>query len=470
MVATPSPIWPSPIWQSWVRHAPWLLAAVTVLAFSYLWTAPPLYARPGSCGWNAQPLVCLTFQFGPESWFHLENLALHVANVLVALALFLDAMPVAAALLAALWFALHPLQAEAVSLVAARPELMATFFALLTVRAWMRGAPWIAALWFLPALLCGGTAAALPLFLLLTTISTGKPIEPALPALSAMSVLSSVNTTWLALGQYTAAVIPGLLSAAPAMGRYLRLLVFPFGFSVWPSVDQSPLLQFVAWLAVGLLAGTALGAFHRLRLGFWFVSAIVLLAPVYLLLHGPEAAGDRRMYLPMLAAAAIAGRVLESTQFPALLAAGAVLLGGLTYSRGHVWQSSQAIWEEAAHESPSQARPRLELAQLAPPRRALEMLLETKAAHPDDARVASQLAATYVELNLLGDAVVEYGRALSLAPGNADLHLRRGQALAALQLTDAALTDFEEALALNPCYGAARAALNLPPLAACDSK
>jgi len=87
--------------------------------------------------------------------------------------------------------------------------------------------------------------------------------------------------------------------------------------------------------------------------------------------------------------------------------------------------------------------------------------------------IAAKLAATYLALHLPGDAVLEYGRALALSPGRADLaqlHMGRGQALATLQLNEAALTDFEQALAISPCSQQARAALNLPPLSTCLPK
>ena len=91
-------------------------------------------------------------------------------------------------------------------------------------------------------------------------------------------------------------------------------------------------------MALSVLCGAALGAFGKLRLGFWFLASLVLLAPAFALFTGAEAAADRRLYLPMLAIAAVAGRFLESTHFPGLLAAGLLLLAGLTYSRAPVWE------------------------------------------------------------------------------------------------------------------------------------
>ncbi|WP_428701504.1 hypothetical protein, partial [Staphylococcus aureus] len=63
------------------------------------------------------------------------------------------------------------------------------------------------------------------------------------------------------------------------------------------------------------------------------------------------------------------------------------------------------------------------------------MLLEAKSLYPNDAKTAAQLAANYLELQLPGEAVLEYGRALALSAGGAELaelHMGRGEALARL--------------------------------------
>jgi tetratricopeptide (TPR) repeat protein len=315
--------------------------------------------------------------------------------------------------------------------------------------------------------------AALPAFFVLVEMSYGSRRQGGVAALAAMMLAAAVALVRIPLAPATDSVawhggIDKLLSAAPALGHFARVLLLPLSLSIWPDVDQSALSRFLAWIVLAVLCGAALNAFGKLRLGFWFLASLVLMLPSFALFTGAEAAADRRLYLPMLAIAAVAGRFLESTSLPALLAAGPLLLAGLTYSRAQVWTSEVARWEEAAQEAPSQLRPRLELAQRATPRRALELLLEAKAKHPDNALVAARLGDVYLALHLPGDAVREFGRALALKPGVADVHLSRGWALTDLQLYDAALTDFETALAIHPCSAGARAALHLPMPETCQ--
>jgi Flp pilus assembly protein TadD len=59
-------------------------------------------------------------------------------------------------------------------------------------------------------------------------------------------------------------------------------------------------------------------------------------------------------------------------------------------------------------------------------------------------------------------ALTEFGRALALAPRNAEALNNRGAALLALGQKDAAVQDFERALAIDPCQFNAR--LNLKRL------
>jgi Flp pilus assembly protein TadD len=54
------------------------------------------------------------------------------------------------------------------------------------------------------------------------------------------------------------------------------------------------------------------------------------------------------------------------------------------------------------------------------------------------------------------NAVAEFGRALALAPGNAQALNNRGVALLAMGQVDVARQDFQRALEINPCLFDAR--------------
>ena len=267
------------------RWALGLLLVLTGATFSYLWWQP----ASGT------------------------NMLLHMANVGLAFFLFVETMPLVAATVGAALFAVHPVQAEAVSLLAGRPELIATGFALLSTQAWRRRWHWVAAFWFVGALVASPMVAALPAFFILVEMSYGSRRQGGMAALTTMMFAAAVA---LALVPMTQGGLPGmdrLLGAAPALGHFARVLVLPSSLSIWPDVDQSAIARFLAWMVLAVLCGAALGAFGRLRLGFWFLASLVLFTPSFALFTGAEAAADRRLYLPMLAIAAVAGRFFEST-------------------------------------------------------------------------------------------------------------------------------------------------------------
>ena len=99
--------------------------------------------------------------------FHLTNLLIHSFNAVVVLLIGRALSPRSlAGPLAALLFALHASNTEAVIWMSARFDLLATCFGLSAlcwlIRGW-KGSPWVPALIFLPALLSKEAAVALPL-------------------------------------------------------------------------------------------------------------------------------------------------------------------------------------------------------------------------------------------------------------------------------------------------------------------
>jgi Flp pilus assembly protein TadD len=85
------------------------------------------------------------------------------------------------------------------------------------------------------------------------------------------------------------------------------------------------------------------------------------------------------------------------------------------------------------------------------------MLLErAKAMNPDSPLVASELGRLYLTSGDPGRALTEFGRALAMAPNNAQALSNRGVALLVLKQTRAAKADFERALQIDPCAFEAR--------------
>src|SRR5690606_33792917 len=99
---------------------------------------------------------------------------------------------------------------------------------------------------------------------------------------------------------------------------------------------------------------------------FFPVGALILLAPTSSIAPLGDIAAERRMLLPLLCLAAIAGyfadRCLPQQRLHLAVIVVALLLGGATYQRVSLWQDAEAFWTRTVEQSPSKARPKLHLA------------------------------------------------------------------------------------------------------------
>lgn len=100
---------------------------------------------PGGSGSYYRPILLLSFMMDKfvwgleESFMHLENIIFHLVNTLLVYAVarraagFLPNTPPVAPFVAAMFFAIHPLNTEAVNWISGRTDLLAGFFLLLAM-------------------------------------------------------------------------------------------------------------------------------------------------------------------------------------------------------------------------------------------------------------------------------------------------------------------------------------------------
>jgi tetratricopeptide (TPR) repeat protein len=416
---------------------------------------------------QTRPLTWLTYwlnwQADPRPWgFHLVNLLLHAAASVLAWRLLRQWLPENAARIAALIFALHPLQTEAVVYVFARATLLAALLCLAALLLWTRGRGWLAAGVFALALLAKEEVAAFPAFLFLAEVSQGQArrrLRPIL-AMAALALAAGLRTVAVtsAVEGSGAGAQAGITSfeyfsvQGLAILRYLWLLLAPLNLTV--DVDlrpESPLLCSLAWGVIAVLPILALRGFTRFREGFWLIAGLVLLLPSSSIFPAADVAADRRMYFPLFCFAALAGRLLIGAR-PWMLYAALATGGVLSYAQTRVWQSEQALWMEAARQAPDKVRPKRQLARQMAPAQAVEILEEALRQAPDDADVHTDLGQAHLRAGRAGDALAAFGRALALRPNDARALNNRGAALAGLGQHAAAQADWRRALAADPCH------------------
>jgi Tfp pilus assembly protein PilF len=434
---------------------------------------------------NWHPLTWLSLMLDAQLWhvnprdvdakgFHVTNLLLHLANVLILFAAMvrLTAAPWRSALVAAL-FAVHPLNVEAVAWVAERKGLLAAFFGLLTVAAyarWARGGGRLTyaavVLFFALSLMSKAVTVTLPAALVLLDF---WPLRraPLAPAPLSGDAPAAAPASWrrllgekvplfaLALGfsalaplaQQDAGALRSV-SERPLPGRladtlvnplsYLRKLAWPSDLAVFYPHESRPLLSpLVLGSAAVMVAVTALALWGWRRRPYlpvgWLWYLGMLLPVAGLVPVGGHSLADRYVYLPMIgiflllvwgAAALLAAARLRTLALPlgAAVVAGCVVV---TVAQLPHWHDPVTLWEQA--------------------------LRVTDGNH----RAYHNLGAHYLNSGQIDRAADNLAEAVRLRPDKADWRLHLGRALVRQGKWDEARIQFAEALRLDPTMPAA---------------
>lgn len=353
---------------------------------------------------NYRPLALSSFAVEWALWgdatlgFHAMSVLSHALVALLVLALLTGFVSLPAALVGALFFAVHPVHSEAVANVMGRSELYAALAYLgaclvyLDVRhvgPWARGARLLLLMaLFLVALGAKEIAVTLPGVLVVLEVyrQGARPLRArlvgeALTYFALIAVLACyVLVRWNVLGDLTGeSAAAGLLSLSPyariltaltVWTHYLRLIVFPFDLvaDYGPNVlrttaSVTPGVVLGAMLLIGAVA-TACALRRRsptAALGFaWFVVAI---SPVSnLIVRSDILLAERTLYLPSVGAAFVAAAVaahvmaIESSSVRRILTTVAFAVGALfmarTVDRNPSWLDTFSVLSTLAIEHP----------------------------------------------------------------------------------------------------------------------
>jgi tetratricopeptide (TPR) repeat protein len=385
------------------RGARWLTAFATLAAFATAFAAAFQFDdfhlvvdNPGVHSWGAwaasmpgiRPLAKASLTLSWTLWpapasFAAFSLACHVASALLVLALARSWLPSLApacprpgfaALVAALAFALHPAQTEAVTYVAARPVALAGVLYLGAMLAAERGrAAWSAAL-FVLALAARETAWTLPFALVLIDAARGNPwrtaFRRAAPQFSVLALAvvamaaSPVYRRLLATSLEFRPPLANLLAQVDAVAYYVTRpllmlrVVFDPGQVARESVDAT------WWFAATAIVAAIAVGFAQLKRRPWVGVAILWFFLQLVPANGPIArydlVNDRQLYLALIGPALAAGVALAhvgSARAGTIAATAlAVLLGTATFVRNLDYRSEVALWEATVRAAPGNAR------------------------------------------------------------------------------------------------------------------
>jgi tetratricopeptide (TPR) repeat protein len=467
----------------------------------------------GSGELTYRPVVTASYFVDYALWklnpfgYHLSNLALHAVNaiLLYALLILITGNP-AIALLASLFFALHPVNTEAVDVVSFREDLLVfLFFAgsfILFISA-EKQPPGKKAFFylvshasFLLALFSKEMAITLPLVLLwfdyfFISRRNSRNVFSRIPGCYIGYIASLACYAGVKL--FLIRDISRPLVAFPMSSFYARIMTMPkvavtylqwllFPFNIHPTLPDDPAFLRHSFFSPSVLGSLLLllalcAATVRMRKRFplcafgicWFVITLIPVSNIVFPLTNYIAA--RYLYIPGVGFCVfLAASILQLPDIrfrmipPAVLkkisryALAFILLGyaQFTFIRNMGWQNNIVFWSGMVEQYPRNALAHSSLGAVLRKAGVVdEAIQEYKIAlglERGYAKDHNELGACYYEKGMLKEAAEEFTRALELDPGLAAAYANLGSALGDQKFYQEAATYFEKAIQLDEKY------------------
>ena len=316
--------------------------------------------------------------------FHAFNVLVHALNAVL---LYFIGLRLAArwrpglehaVLVAALVFALHPVQTEAVTYASGRSVSLAASFSLGALLVYLRGGPLWASLGLF-TLACGTreTALVLPAVLLLCELATPRPAPWR-------DIARRQGAHWLLAAALAAALLAheryarffgaafgergiaeNLLSQVEGIGYLVSRLFLPHRLNIDPALPAldswDAALAFRAVVLLALLAFGILSLRTRPWIGLGLCWFFVQLAPTNSFVPRLDVANERQLYLALWGLALALAIQISALPWPALAVRGTTVvlcaaLALLSASRQLDYRTEIALWESAVREAPWNAR------------------------------------------------------------------------------------------------------------------
>ncbi len=523
----------SPAPEAYFARRPWLLAlvlvVVTFVAYQPTWhagfiwddddhlTANPAMTAPYGLKmiWSSlavgryYPLTLTTFWFQRRLWglhplpYHLVNVLLHAGNGVLVFFI-LRRLGIPAAWLAAMVWALHPVNVESVAWITELKNTQSGLFFFLAVWCFLRFDNGARRRWYGVALLCGLAAVlskpstvVLPLVLLLCVWwergSWGRAdilrITPFFILALGMSALTVIEQRGHIQRESTAewnlGMAERLIIAGKAVWFYASKLLWPARLTfVYPRWNLD-LGSFWSWLPLaGLVVGSVLLGIRRRQswaragvfgCGFFVLALLPVLGFVDVYYFRYSYVADHFQYLASLGlislgasmGAAVCERTGQRGRDWGVVAAAIVLLalGVSTWRQARIYQNSETLWGDTLAKTPRcwMAHNNLgaALMLLGRAQEAEEHYEQSLQINPRNAEAHNNLGDVLLQEGKVVDAIARYEQALRIKPDFADAHNNLGAALYQTGKSDEAMTQYRQALRINPGYAEAHRNLGI---------
>jgi len=461
---------------------------------------------------NWHPLTWLSLMadydlFGLEAGgYHVTGLLLHLLNVLLLFLILVRVTgEVAKCTVAALLFAVHPLNIESVVWIAERKNLLSAFFWFLTVLAYVRYTEQEEWRWYLLVmvsfalgLLAKPILVTLPLVLLLLDywplrrFSLDRPVqagpmpEPGstrrvlfhlvwekipLFTLAALSALITYHAAQTGGAVKSAAAFPiagRMANAVVSYGTYLVKMVYPSNLAIfYPYPPSRPVWQIAAAALFIVLTSMIVyrkRAEFRYALVGWLWYLITLLPVIGFIQVGYQSMANRYAYLSLVGififiAWGIPDLLKKMPGRRYLPGVAAVLITALAFSTGiqlpH-WQNGEAAFRWALLVTKHNHIARMGMGNVWLARGDLRMAQsayeEALRIKPDYVEAHNNLALVLMRTGRADEAIIHYRQALTENPDSAEVHNNLGAVLAGLGKFPEAGISFRKAVELKPDY------------------
>jgi Flp pilus assembly protein TadD len=447
---------------------------------------------------NYAPMQVLSYMFDYSLWgmnpagFLATNLALHALNGIFLYYLFLDwHQERIFALVAAVFYVVHPLQVENVAWISERKNLLSVFLFLISWFAYCRYreekgiggqlAYFVSLVSFVFSLMSKTTTLVLPLVLILYDfcfLQGGRRVRlmDKLPYVAA-AVLFALVSIFVQSPEYQGGIrtpyhgrspLATFYTMLPILCRYIGMLVWPSGLSavyvppVYTSINGSVIASTLFLAGLGWM-GIHLFRVDR-RIGFWFVFFWIGLLPYVQIVPIMWLMFDRYLNVSMIGAAALVGagaaclagrlKVRYIPVYKILLVTCLLLLAMVSFQRAAVWKDSLTLWTDAVAKTPTSAFAWEHLGEtytlmgnISSARRAYEQGLALDASNTE---ILSGLGDLYTGSGELEKGLVLFKKLLDIKPsyvsgwaGLGDNYMKRGDYIEAEK-------SYKQAYALQP--------------------
>ena len=453
------------------------------------------------------PLTYTTFWLDHRLWgfapagFHVVNVLLHVANVILLWRLLLRLAVPGAWMIAAL-FAVHPVHVEAVAWVIGRKDLLATLCYLSAGRAWLRFLEephpsrhstcyGLSLALFAAGLLCKSIGITLPVALLIcqwwkqgrVSWIDLRRVAPFFAvglgfAAADLSYYREDIATWIA--HYSP--VERVLLATHALWFYLGKLLWPTGLAViyphWEVNVADPLAWGYVAAAVAVVAALW---FLRHRIGRGPLAGLLFFAVTLSPVLGFVSYGymqfsfvaDRYQYLAGIGplTVVIGATAWGLTKLPDVAGKGALclalavlaLLGTLSWRQASIYRDEITFFNHVISHNPTARNAHLNLGKaLFESGRREEGLAAIRTElklRPDFLKAHYSAGLMFLHLGRLDESERHLRRALELNPNNRDVQYSTGLALSMLERPGEAEHHYRRALQIDPHHFLAHAGL-----------